>query len=362
MAFIGPQAQFLSNHALAKWLIEDFPFRIQLAPVLPFYPVAGHELRYTTTPALTPGVTIDHCAPIAQDTKLPGDPPQRIAKFAEIGTHFRVSYNAADIFSSNVNDQVAVQMALAIREDLYKYWTLFESGDSTVDPTQFDGLDAVVDDTKVIDLACGQLTLEHLDMLLDIIRSNDGRCRVIYTSGIGKQAILAAHHVRGVSAHYEEVEVPCATGGTRMEQVLKYDGALVYVCDLNSVFLCGGVEAAAAKAKAAKRGAKREPHKGEMKRLSPKEVLKMTTDIVLPSLATNIWAFVMGQNAVSGIYPAALGSSMFVTRSTILPDESCLVYHVMMPSGMANGSDCALAVLKNVTIPTEGGIIIDGEV
>jgi hypothetical protein len=70
---------------------------------------------------------------------------------------------------------------------------------------------------------------------------------------------------------------------------------------------------------------------------------------------------VPGQNAVSGIYPASLGTNMFVTRSTILPDESCLVYHVMMPSGMANGSDCALAVLKNVTIPTEGGIIIDGE-
>ena len=71
-------------------------------------------------------------------TKQPND-ANRVFKFAQIATHFRICYNAQDIFSSNVNDQTAVQMALAIRELLYKFWTLFESGDSA-NPEEFDGL------------------------------------------------------------------------------------------------------------------------------------------------------------------------------------------------------------------------------
>jgi hypothetical protein len=357
MAFIGAQAQFLSNDVLAKWLIEDFPFRIQLSSVFPFYPIAGHELRYTNTPALVPGVAIDHCEPIPEDTKLPGTPPQRIAKFAELATQFRISYNAADIFSSNVNDQVAVQMALAIRELLYRFWTMFESGNSAVNPKEFDGLNTIVHPSKVIDLACAGLTLEAMDAALDLVRSNDGRCRVIFTSGIGKQAILAAHYVRGLSPEFEEVEVPCATGGTKMEQVLKYDGALVYVNDLNQIFPClpPGTAAATAGAK----GAKKEKHShADIKPLAPQEVMQRTAALTTTGLGTNIWFFVMGQNNLHGMTPASLGPSMFVTRSTIIPDESCLVYHIAMPTGIALGSACALSVLKNVTIPVQGGVVV----
>jgi hypothetical protein len=354
MAFIGAQAQFLSNDVLAKWLIEDFPFRIQLSSVFPFYPIAGHELRYTNTPALVPGVAIDHCEPIPEDTKLPGTPPQRIAKFAELATQFRISYNAADIFSSNVNDQVAVQMALAIRELLYRFWTMFESGNSAVNPKEFDGLNTIVHPSKVIDLLCSPLTLEALDAALDLIRSNDGRCRVIFTSGIGKQAILAAHYVRGVEPQFETVEVPCATGGTKLEQVLKYDGALVYVNDLNQVFPCTppppGVVAATAGCCGP--GEEKEGHSHTVaKTLSTQEVMEKTASLLTSNLGTNIWFFVMGQNNLHGITPASLGPSLFDVRSTILPDESCLVYHITMPTGIALGSACALSVLKNVTIP-----------
>lgn len=54
MTTIGTNARLLSNDVQAKWLIEDFPFRIQLASAFPFYPVAGDALRYTTTQALQP--------------------------------------------------------------------------------------------------------------------------------------------------------------------------------------------------------------------------------------------------------------------------------------------------------------------
>jgi hypothetical protein len=59
----------------------------------------------------------------------------------------------------------------------------------------------------------------------------------------------------------------------------------------------------------------------------------------------------MGEKNLHGITPASLGSSLFVTRSTILPDGSTLIYHVTMPAGIALGSVCALSVIKNAVIP-----------
>lgn len=120
MSTIGNSAQLISNDVKAKWLLEDYPYRIQLASALPFFPIAGDALCYATTPALQPGVTIGFEDEIVEDTKMPKD-PNRVFNFAEIATQFRISYTAQDIFSSNVNDQTSVQMALAIRELLYKF-------------------------------------------------------------------------------------------------------------------------------------------------------------------------------------------------------------------------------------------------
>ena len=172
MSTIGENARLLSNDVQAKWLIEDFPFRIQLASVLPFLPVAGDALRYTATPVLQPGVTIGFEEGILEDTKMPNDQKRAFA-FAEIATQFRVSYKAQDVFSSNVNDQVSVQMALAIRELLYKFWTLFESGDSA-NPGEFDGLQKLVDPSRVLDLGFKPLTLEVLEQGKELVRTNDG--------------------------------------------------------------------------------------------------------------------------------------------------------------------------------------------
>lgn len=331
MAAIGANAALLSNDVLAKWLIEDFPFRIQLAPVFPFHPIGGDRLRYATTPVLNLADSIDFAAPIADDTKYPND-PNRLFSFAELATHFRITYKAQDIFSSNVNDQTAVQMALAIRELLYRYWRMFESGDAT-NPGEFNGLLQLVDPWKTIDLNCQPLTLEILEQGKELVRTNDGRCVVIYTSSAGKRAIHAAHWVRGLPSCYQEMSFPNPAGGTQTQEVLIFDGAPVYVCDLNQV----------ARFEFSPNG---DPN---LIILAPEETLTVRDS----KLATNIWFFVMGENNLHGITPAPLGSSIFVTRSTILPDGSTIVYHVTMPAGIALGSVCALAVIKNAAIPRE---------
>jgi hypothetical protein len=330
MSFIGANARLLSNDVLAKWLLENFPFRIHLAPDFPFYPITGDKLRYANTGVLTPGASIDPCATIPEDTKLPDD-PNREFHFAELATHFRVAYTAQDIFSSNVNEQVSVQLSLAIRELLYKFWTLFERGDRTANPTEFDGLEKLVAAANTFDLLCNELTLEDLDRAIEAVRANDGRCVDIYTSSIGKRAIDAAHWVRGLEPIYEEVDVPCPTGGTRREKVLVFNGARVYVNDLNKVFdatsSCPGTL------------------------IAPADIAQYEKDHPDAKLATNIWFLIRGENHLHGLAPASLGNSMFVTRSTILADESCLVYHVTMPVGIALGSQSALAGILNATQP-----------
>ena len=323
---IGVQAQLLSNDVLAKWLLEDFPYRIQLAPIFPFLPVAGDSLRYATTGPLPPAVTVGQCGPIPEDTKQPRD-PNRIHSMAEIATHFRVCYKAQDIFSSNVNDQVAVQMALAVRELLYKFWILFESGDALANPDEFDGLNRLVDPVNVLDLRGRELRLEDLDLAKQRVRANDGRCVVAFTSGPGNLAIRAAHYVRGLTPHYQNMEFPCPDGRSKSVHVLTFDGAPVYINDLNQVVQWSEA--------------------GPRAFLAPETALHI--DGFDPPLATNIWFFVLGPGNLHGIMPEK--AQNIIVRSTILADGSTLVYHVMMPVGMARGSAGSISVIKNATIP-----------
>lgn len=327
---ISSNAQLLSNDQLAKWLLEDFPFRIQLSTVFPFLSVAGNALRYATTGPLSGGVTIGYCNAIPENTQQPQD-SNRTYRFAEIATQFRVCYHAQDIFSSNVNDQVAVQMALAVRILLYKFWTLFESGDASDNADEFDGLLKLVDPANVVDLKFRELTLEDLERAKELVRANDGRHALILTSSIGKRAIHAAHWNRGITPAYEEISAPTPDGTLRMQQVLKFDGAPVYINDLNQVYECGGKRS------------------GNL--LSPEKTLKL--DGFDPPLATNIWFCVLGPGNLHGIMPEKARN--IIVRSTMLADASTLVYHTMMPVGIALGNVSALSVIKNAMIPSSRG-------
>jgi hypothetical protein len=166
-----------------------------------------------------------------------------------------------------------------------------------------------------------------LDRAKELVRTNDGRCVVIFTSSIGKRAIHGAHWERGVNPEYEAMSFPSPDGNTKMQQVLKFDGAPVHINDLNQVFECKG---------------------NKPGRLIPPEHA-LNLDGFDPPATTNIWFFVLGQGNLHGIMPEKARS--IIVRSTILADASTLVYHVTMPVGIALGSVCALSVIKNATIP-----------
>lgn len=125
-------------------------------------------------------------------------------------------------------------MALAIRELLYRFWILFEAGDAANDG-EFDGLLNLVDPSRVVDLAGGPLTLESLDRANDLVRTNDGRGAVAFTSGLGRRAIHAAHWVRGLEPTYEDASFPPPACGMSNEKILTFNGARIFVNDLNRV-------------------------------------------------------------------------------------------------------------------------------
>jgi hypothetical protein len=232
-------------------------------------------------------------------------------------------------------------MALAIRELLYNFWTQFESGNRVANPAEFNDLNAIVHPSKVIDLACAPLNLEVLDRAIELLTSNDGRCPVIFTSEIGKRWIHAAYWTRGLAAPYRRMTFADPRGGTCSQEVLTFGGAPVYVNGLNQAFdstlACPGTL------------------------IPPADVLTYEQANPGAKLTTNIWFMILGQGALHGMTPASLGNSMFVTRSVILPDNSKLVYHVTMPTGIALGSVSALAVIKNAAQPTQP-IVMNGPI
>lgn len=322
---IGNQAQLLSTFKLAPGLLEKYPYRIQLAPIFPFLPIAGDALRYAITGPLAPAASIGQCAPIPDDTKQPND-PNRVFPLCLLATQCRVCYKAQDVFSSYVNDQVAVQMALAVRELLYQFWTLFERGDASVNPDEFDGLQRLVDPANVIDLQGRELRLEDLDRAKQCVRTNDGRHVMIFTSGLGDRMVRAAHYVRGLAPHYMEMEFPCPDGLGKSVQVTTFNSAPVYVNDPNLV-----VEWT---------------EEGPGALVAPED--KFRLDGFDPPLATNIWFFALGSGNLHGIIPAKARN--MIVRSTILADASTLVYHLTWPVAIACGP-ASISVLKNATIP-----------
>jgi len=295
---LNEEARILSNDFLAPGLLEASPNRLQFLTVFPFYPIHGDSLTYVCTPELAFATPIGFCDDIPEHTKLPGEP--RKFPMVELATHFEVSYKAQDVFCQT-NDHYAVQKGLAIRQLLYRFAEQFEIGDSTVDPNTFDGLRKLVHPDQVIDLACAPLTLEVMDQAKGKVRSNNGYGGAIITNQLGYEQIRRAHYDAGLEPDTEVIAVPDPAGGTRMQQVTKFDGWIVYINDKQPNGIC-------------------ETPSG-------------------PEPSTNIWFAQLGWNHLHGIIPDCVGDSMFVERRTIRAENSKDVGHITWPVGIALSCD-----------------------
>jgi hypothetical protein len=296
---------------------------------------------------------IGFCDDIPDHTKQPDEPVN--FKMAELATHFEVSYKGQDIFCET-NDLFKVEKGLAIRQLLYRFSEQFEIGDSTLNPNTFDGLLKIVSPDKVLDLQCQPLTIQHLDMAKGLVRTNNGYAGVIITNQIGYEFIRKAHYNVGSIPETIEIMVPDPMNGVRPQKVTSFDGWIVYINDKQPVIPC--IPAEEVKLSSGRKVQTFKPKKGAKPFvMEPKQYAE--TLLTLPTVATNIWFAVLGWNHLHGIIPACADETMFKTRQTIRPDNSKDVGHVVFPTGIALGSQCALAGILNATHPMVGDIIIN---
>lgn len=151
----------------------------------------------------------------------------------------------------------------------------------------------------------------------------------MFTSGPGARFVRAAHYERGVTPQHMDMELPCPDGTNTPTQVMTFDGAPLYVHDLNRTIEW------------------RDGKPGAL--VSCEHAFRL--DGRDPPIATHIWFFAMGAGNLHGIMPERARN--IIARSTILADGSTLVYHVLMAVALALGSAGALAVVKNATMPRE---------
>jgi len=309
---LGAAGIRLTNDELAKWLIEDAPVKIQIARVWPFRPVAGDSLSFATTAALTPASPIDQCAAITENTPTPKDPNKNFP-YGYLATQFQICYSALDRFSVP-NDLIAVYRALAIRQLLYKYFELLDTGVGA-NPGEFDSLLRRTPASKALNLAAAIPTLENYDDVFYRVVDNDGQPTAIMGNTRALRRFLSVVYAAGLNPEYDVQEVPDPVTGTRMMKMVSWHGVCWYINDM------------------------------------------IPTRVVAAQNVSNVYFMVLGDHGepgpghgVTGIIPAPFAGTMFRHRPDQIEGASTYLEKWTWPVGLAVGSDCAVAILQDARV------------
>jgi hypothetical protein len=309
MPLTNTQALLLSQDAFAKGLIENDPKRIQLSHMLPFIEIFGSSL---TVPRVT-AANLGTATWDAGATNVPDSPAVPTSPNVSFSLKLLISSWAQNFTAlydmSNVNNQDQVQADMTIRRALYAFWTAFNTGNEGSNPQEFNGLRQLVTVGQTITAnggAGGQPTLAEFDALMALVRGNDGRPTVLYSSRKGYDAWRRAHYlVNLVPQEYSDLEVPDGRGGMRTIRVPCWDGT-PFLIDDN----CPNDEA--------------------------------------PGTYTSIYALVLGDKGLHGIIPTGTKDSMFRIAKTLVSGKAQDTDVLYWPVGLALRSETAVARMKQV--------------
>lgn len=170
MPLLRQEAEKLSLNQLVSGVIDQIIERDDLFSVMPFIPVNGKAYVYNRENTLGAASFLD-----------PNDiVPESAATFTEVVSKLRILAGDVDIDKflqstlDDTNDQVAIQLAKKAKAVGRAFHQTLATGDSTVDPKQFDGLAKLADDAGASQLVSagangGALTLSLLDELCDAV-------------------------------------------------------------------------------------------------------------------------------------------------------------------------------------------------
>ncbi len=316
MPLTKAQGLFLSNDELLAHLLENEKDRIELAPTLPFMPVNGHLLRVERVSAANRGAepTFDAVGGGGASAN-PGEGLAVPAAATE--DTFELKLLVQDVIvadytayaESNVNSQPGVQLELATRRMLYKFWKTFYAGDASVTAAEFSGIRKLTIGSQTIttnDVANFFLQLEDLARLVALIRANNGRPHVLFTGPLAYKNIQQAYYNRGMHPDFVTVEVPDANGGMRSRKVMAFDGTPIYRDD------------------------------------------NVLTNETVGGFGngTSIYAICLGRGGLYGIVPAAFGSKMIRVKEVLVAGAAHTTYRVYWPVSLVLETQDAIARLQ----------------
>lgn len=167
MPLLRVEAEKLSLPEMEAGIIEEILDLDETFALLPFVGVDGKAYLYNREGTLGGASWID----------VNTDIPQSAATFQEVTAKLRILAGDVDVDKfldttmSNVNDQVAVQLAAKAKGVAREFSNVFVSGDSATDPLKFDGLAKLVTAGQTLTAGANgaAISLSMLDELKDMI-------------------------------------------------------------------------------------------------------------------------------------------------------------------------------------------------
>jgi len=323
MASTPANAMNLTQDQLAKWLIEDAPYKIQIARVWPFMGIQGGRISYARTPALESLDDINDMATILGDgdeiVAQTAEPDDTNATFTlgELATRYKIDYTAMDRFKYP-NDLDSVEASLAIRRLMYMYFRKLDLDMAdTPKAGDFLSLSQMCEDDNRFDstAATALAKLDELQAAYSLITANNGRPTAIMCNSRALRWIANAHFGAGIKPEFVTGEWSDPIKGTVRAPQIAINGTPIFVNDMVATT-------------------------GEDK--------------------TRIYFMVLGDaceagptRGVTGIVPAPLKSTLFIRRETAEPSGSStsrINVDYTFPAAIAMGSSGALAILDDVDV------------
>lgn len=159
------QSADLTNDTLQKGVIETMATESKLLSVLPFLNVEGHGYSYNVETSLA-GVGFRG---VNQAYNTTAPTTQRKTEYLTILGGEAVVDSFQMEVHSNINDLMAVQVALTAKAIAHKYEQTFIKGDSAVNANEFDGLIKRVTGTAQEITATDDI-IKDIDELLDMVQ------------------------------------------------------------------------------------------------------------------------------------------------------------------------------------------------
>jgi len=321
---------FLSQDQTAKWLVESFPWNIQIHKAFPFRGVEGFQLSYPLRAQIPVSGGGEPAEVLGGDTALTNltDSPGSLASYnlGELARRANIPYSQRDRYTVP-NNLEAVEFELGLRRLTYAFFKKITRTGSVADG-DFEGLlgPSFLDPAgpQYIDLIDGgglpgSLTLEALDQAFFQVTDGPGRPNCIMSHSRALRTYLYTCYQRGFLPEYIEYEWDDPIKGRIRSKAPSLHGVPWLVNDLAEITLWEGE----------------------------------------PSVDTSpIFLMLLGDGdgpgpgrGITGVVPNERLGDMFVTRKSTAADpatgKTTTVLDMTWPVTLAMGARSALSVVNN---------------